>query len=150
MYLNTVTFGHNAFGIKSASYIFFGKTPDSLNIEEAAILVGLLRAPTKYSPILHPDNAIVRRNTVISQIEKYQKRLKRYKRSFSETVRAKNLDGLDDITGYAQRPYNEKLDGLQKLIADGRFLNSGDGGSTIISEGVRGSGSASASARSRT
>jgi penicillin-binding protein 1A len=75
MYLNTVTFGHNAFGIKSAAYIFFGKTPDSLTIDEAAILVGLLRAPTKYSPILHPENALKRRNTVISQIQKYQKQL---------------------------------------------------------------------------
>ncbi len=75
MYLNTVTFGHNAYGIKSASYIFFGKTPDSLNIEEAAVLVGLLRAPTKYSPILHPENSIKRRNTVITQIQKYQKKL---------------------------------------------------------------------------
>ena len=59
--------------------------------------------------------------------------------ALTETVRARNVNGLDDITGYAQRPYNEDLDGVQKLIADGRFLNSGDGGSTIISEGVRGS-----------
>jgi len=75
MYLNTVSFGHNAYGVKSAAYIFFGKTPDSLKIEEAAVLIGLLRAPTAYSPILNPDRALLRRNTVISQIEKYQYRL---------------------------------------------------------------------------
>ncbi len=75
MYLNTVPFGHNAYGINSASYIFFGKSPNSLKLEEAAVLVGLLRAPTKYSPILHPENSIKRRNTVISQIQKYQKEL---------------------------------------------------------------------------
>ena len=65
----------------------------------------------------------------------------RAQKAFSDTVRAKNLDGRDDINGYAQRPYNEDLDGVQKLIADGRFLNSGDGGSRIISEGVRGGSS---------
>jgi len=75
MYLNTVDFGQNAFGIKSAAYTFFGKTPDSLNIQEAAILIGLLKAPTKYSPVLNPNNSIERRNTVFSQIQKYQRTL---------------------------------------------------------------------------
>lgn len=75
MYLNTVTFGHNAFGIKSAAYTFFGKTPDALNLNEASMIVGLLKAPSKYSPIMHPESAIKRRNTVLSQIEKYQKKL---------------------------------------------------------------------------
>lgn len=75
MYLNTVTFGHNAFGIKSAAYTFFGKTPDSLSLTESAIIVGLLKAPSKYSPILNPDNALDRRSTVFSQIQKYQKEL---------------------------------------------------------------------------
>lgn len=56
--------------------------------------------------------------------------------AFADAVRAKNLDGLDDINGYAQRPFDENLDGIQRLIADGRFLNSGSGGSTIISEGI--------------
>ncbi len=77
MYLNTVTFGHNAYGIKSAANTFFGKSPDSLSIDQAAILVGLLKAPTKYSPILNPDNAFRRRNTVYAQIERYQRRLHR-------------------------------------------------------------------------
>ncbi len=75
MYLNTVPFGHNAFGINSAAKIFFNKSPDSLKLEEAAVLVGLLRAPTYYSPILHPENALKRRNTVLTQIQKYQKEL---------------------------------------------------------------------------
>ncbi len=75
MYLNTVTFGHNAFGIKSAAYTFFGKTPDVLTLDEAAILVGLLKAPTYYSPLLNPQNALKRRATVLSQVEKYQEKL---------------------------------------------------------------------------
>ncbi|MEA3452245.1 MAG: biosynthetic peptidoglycan transglycosylase, partial [Bacteroidota bacterium] len=75
MYLNTVSFGHNAFGIKSAAFTFFGKTSDSLSLQDAAVLVGLLKAPTRYSPIMNPNRAFNRRNTVYSQIEKYQKKL---------------------------------------------------------------------------
>lgn len=71
MYLNTVPFGSQAYGIKMASKTFFGKTPDSLKLEEAAILVGLLKAPTRYSPILNPERSKIRRNVVLSQMENY-------------------------------------------------------------------------------
>ncbi|MGZ5242977.1 MAG: transglycosylase domain-containing protein [Bacteroidia bacterium] len=71
MYLNTVDFGANSFGIKTASRTFFSTTPDSLSIPEAAMLVGLLKAPTLYSPIKNPKNALMRRNTVMSQMVKY-------------------------------------------------------------------------------
>lgn len=75
MYLNTVAFGHNAYGIESASKIFFNKAPQDLKIEEASVLVGLLKAPTKYSPKKNPKTSKARRNTVLSQIEKYQDKL---------------------------------------------------------------------------
>ncbi len=75
MYLNTVSFGHNSYGIKSAAKTFFNTTPDSLTLEQAATLVGLLRAPTYYSPVFHPDRNLKRRNAVISQVEKYQDKL---------------------------------------------------------------------------
>jgi len=71
MYLNTVDFGSNSFGIKSAARTFFDKTPDSLNIQESALLVGILKAPTKYSPNRNPENAKKRRNVVLSQMEHY-------------------------------------------------------------------------------
>jgi len=71
MYLNTVSFGMEAYGIQSASGIFFNTTPDSLKLEESAVLVGLLRAPTYYSPVLNPDNSLRRRNLVLSQMQKY-------------------------------------------------------------------------------
>ncbi len=71
MYFNTVDFGSNAFGIKAASQTFFGKLPSELNVEEAAVLVGLLKAPTAYSPALHPDRSQMRRNVVMSQMVKY-------------------------------------------------------------------------------
>ncbi|TAF66660.1 MAG: PBP1A family penicillin-binding protein [Cytophagales bacterium] len=71
MYLNTVEFGSNAYGIQTASKTFFNKHPSQLNIQEAATLVGLLQAPSKYSPISNYNNSIRRRNTVIGQMLKY-------------------------------------------------------------------------------
>ncbi len=71
MYFNTVDFGNQSFGIKSAARTYFDKTPDSLNIEEAALLVGMLKAPTKYSPTQNPDNALRRREVVLKQMEVY-------------------------------------------------------------------------------
>ncbi len=71
MYLNTVEFGSQAFGIKSAARTFFDKSPDSLHLEEAAVLVGLLKAPTWYSPIRNPERSKKRRNVVLGQMYKY-------------------------------------------------------------------------------
>ncbi len=68
MYLNTVAYGSNAFGIKAAAETFFGKQPNELNIQEAAILVGVVNAPTRYSPVRNPQNAIARRNVVIGRL----------------------------------------------------------------------------------
>ncbi|HXA01359.1 MAG TPA: transglycosylase domain-containing protein [Cytophagaceae bacterium] len=71
MYLNTVDFGSNAFGVEVAARTFFDRSPDSLNVNEAAMLVGLLKAPTMFSPVENPSSAIGRRNTVLDQMEKY-------------------------------------------------------------------------------
>lgn len=71
MYLNTVPFGHNAYGIKSAARIFFDTTPDSLKIEQAAVLVGLLKGQSWYSPLSHPERSKLRRNVVFGQMLKY-------------------------------------------------------------------------------
>ena len=71
MYLNTVDFGSNAYGIETAAHTFFDKSPSELTVDEAAVLVGLLKAPTSYSPVLHPDNAMRRRNVVMSQMNSY-------------------------------------------------------------------------------
>jgi penicillin-binding protein 1A len=71
MYLNTVEFGHNAFGIYTASKTFFNKHPSQLNVQESAVLVGLLKAPTAFNPISNPKRSKDRRNTVLEQMEKY-------------------------------------------------------------------------------
>jgi len=70
MYLNTMEYGSNSYGIKSASMTFFSKAPSELNAAESALLVGLVKAPTRYSPVIHPDKALQRRNTVLSRMEK--------------------------------------------------------------------------------
>lgn len=70
MYLNTSEFGSNAYGIKTAARTFFNKAPHELDIQEAAVLVGLFKAPTYYSPVYNPDNSLRRRNTVLSQMVK--------------------------------------------------------------------------------
>jgi penicillin-binding protein 1A len=72
MYLNTVEFGSNAFGIKSASRTFFDKAPADLSFQEAAVLVGLLKAPTYFSPISNPDKSLERRNVVLFQMQRYK------------------------------------------------------------------------------
>ena len=70
MYLNTVEYGSNAYGIKSAAHTFFNKEPDELNVQEAAVLVGVVNAPTRYSPLRNYDNAVARRNLVLSRMAK--------------------------------------------------------------------------------
>jgi penicillin-binding protein 1A len=71
MYLNTVDFGSNAFGIKVAAKTFFNKTPKELLPQESAVLVGVLKAPSYYNPKFNPENSLKRRNTVLTQMEKY-------------------------------------------------------------------------------
>lgn len=73
MYLNQFDFLYNAVGIQSASYVYFYTTPSDLTIGQAAMLVGMLKNPSLYNPIRHPQRALQRRNTVLSQMAKYEK-----------------------------------------------------------------------------
>lgn len=70
MYANTVDFGSNAYGIKTAAKTYFNTSPKDLKIEEAAVLVGMLKATTLYNPISHPENSLKRRNIVLANMEK--------------------------------------------------------------------------------
>jgi penicillin-binding protein 1A len=71
MYLNTNDFGSNAFGINVAAKTFFNKSPKNLTLEESALMVGVLNAPSRFSPVLNPARAKVRRNWVLYQMQKY-------------------------------------------------------------------------------
>lgn len=68
MYANTVDFGSNAFGIKTACKTYFGNTPKELTTDQAAILVGMLKATTYYNPKINPKNSLRRRNTVLGNM----------------------------------------------------------------------------------
>ncbi|WP_317198168.1 penicillin-binding protein 1A [Hymenobacter terricola] len=70
MYLNTVEYGSNSFGINTATKTFFNKKPKELSTPEAATLVGIVNAPGRFSPVLHPVRSKMRRNWVLRQMAK--------------------------------------------------------------------------------
>ena len=72
MYLNTTEFSSNAYGIKVAAETYFDTTTDSLNILQSAVLVGMLQNPSYYNPQRHPENALRKRNEVLSKLFKHQ------------------------------------------------------------------------------
>lgn len=71
MYLNTVDFGSNAFGIRTAAQTYYSTTPDRLTADQCAVLVGMLKATTTYSPRLNPDRSRERRNVVLGNMMKH-------------------------------------------------------------------------------
>lgn len=71
MYLNTVSFGNNTYGIKTAARIYFNKQAGELTVPESAVLVGMLKATTSYNPVKNPEKSKARRNVVLSQMNKY-------------------------------------------------------------------------------
>ncbi len=70
MYLNTVDFGNHAYGIKSAARVYYNTTPDKLTLPQAAVLIGMQRGITRYSPTRNPERSKERRNTVMALMVK--------------------------------------------------------------------------------
>ena len=68
MYLNTVPWGHNAFGIEAAAQTYFDKPAEDLNVEESAVLVAMLAGTTRFDPVRNPDRALARRNLVLNEM----------------------------------------------------------------------------------
>ena len=68
LYLNQVYFGSGAYGVESAARLFFGKTVKSLNLAECALIAGLPKSPSRYSPLVNVDLALKRRNVVLKQM----------------------------------------------------------------------------------
>ena len=71
MYLNKFDFLYNAIGIRSAAKVYFNTTPDSLNLQQSAVLVGMLKNSALFNPVRNYDLMLERRNVVISQMAKY-------------------------------------------------------------------------------
>ncbi len=72
LYLNTVSFGGNAFGLEAAAQRFFSISAKDLTIEQGALLIGMLKATHGYNPRIYPEKALVRRNVVLAQLQKYK------------------------------------------------------------------------------
>lgn len=125
LYLNAVPFGNNIYGIRNAARSFFQKEPDRLNVEEAALLVGMLKGNSIYNPVRNPKAALERRNIVLSQMEVNKKITP------AEAARLKalpiklNYKKLDENTGYA--PYfREVLKGeIKEALKDVEKPNGG-------------------------
>ncbi len=71
MYLNTVSFSENTYGIKVASQRFFGVQPDSLSAVQSAVLVAMLKATTTYNPVSNPEQSLERRNLVLQLMQQH-------------------------------------------------------------------------------
>ncbi|WP_258098430.1 penicillin-binding protein 1A [Marinoscillum pacificum] len=135
LYLNTVSFGEDVYGIEAASIRYFNKKPIQLEVQESAVLVGILKATTAYNPRLYPEQAKTRRNTVLSQMAKYdyldQERLDsltampielQYRRLTNERgtapyFKAKIRPMIDSLIATLEKPdgepYNIETDGLK-------------------------------------
>lgn len=135
LYFNTVSFGEDTYGIETATERFFSKEASEVNIEEAAVLIGMLKAPSNYNPRINPERSAERRNVVLSQMEKYdyitseeyEKALKTeieldYRRLsdnegmaayFKEHIRRQLEEWLKDQKNEKDEPYNLYTDGLK-------------------------------------
>lgn len=119
LYLNAVPFGENIYGIRNASRTFFQKEPDRLTVDEAAVLIGMLKANTRYNPIKNPTQSRERRNVVLTQMFKNG-----FITSDAELARLKalhiktNYRKLDENTGYA--PYFREMlkDEIKDVLKD--------------------------------
>ena len=107
LYLNAVPFGNNIYGIRNASRTFFQKEPDRLNIEEAALLIGMLKGNSIYNPVRNPKAALDRRNVVIGQMEVNNKITAEQAAQLKATPIQLNYKKMDENTGYA--PYFREI-----------------------------------------
>ncbi len=102
MYLNKAPFIYDAFGIKSAAATFFGTSADSLTIEQAATLVGMLKNPSLFNPVRRPEMVIVRRNVVLGQMFKARHITHIEFDSLKQLPLGLNFKRTDHIHGLAQ------------------------------------------------
>lgn len=117
-YFNTVDFGSNAFGLKTAARIFFNKAPDSLNVQEGAVLVGLQKATTSYNPLRNPDRSKERRNIVIGQMAKYKFLTKTQADSISALPLKTDFTPENAYAGPASYLKNAVLEFVKKWSSD--------------------------------
>lgn len=101
LYLNTVPFSENTYGIKVAAYHFFGNSPADLNVNQAAILVAMLKATSVYNPVSQPEKSFERRNLVLHQMAKYKYLSRPLADSLSQQPLCLNYSPLNNNEGLA-------------------------------------------------
>lgn len=114
LYLNSVPFGENIYGIGVAAERFFSKTPSAITIPEAAVLVGILKANNVFNPRLHPDKSMDRRNTVIDQMVKE----KFLTSAEGERYKAEPLNLRYSLITYNQGPAPYFLEYIRPALTD--------------------------------
>jgi penicillin-binding protein 1A len=118
-YLNTVAFGDNVYGIRNAARTFFQKEPDRLELNEAAVLIGMLKANTTYNPRRNPKAALDRRNTVLDQMVRNSfltaAEAEKWKRQPIQ-LNYKKLDASSGIAPYFRE--NVVKDEVRKLLKE--------------------------------
>lgn len=125
LYLNAVPFGDNVYGIRNAARTFFQKEPDRLNVEEAAVLIGMLKANYTYNPRRNPVQAKERRNVVLNQMVINKKLDTKEAEKLKVQPIKLNYRKLDENTGYA--PYFREIlkSEIKEALKDVRKLNGG-------------------------
>ncbi len=128
-YFNTVDYGSNSFGLKTAARTFFNKVPDSLNVQEGAVLVGLQKATTAYNPLRNPKRSETRRNVVLSQMAKYK---------FLTQKQADSISTLPLVTDYTPEDPNAETASYLKLAVQDFVKKWGDeNGYDLYTDGLR-------------
>ena len=131
LYLNAVPYGNNIYGIRNASLTFFQKEPDRLKVEEAAMLIGMLKGNTLYNPIRNPKASLDRRNVVLNQMVKNG----RLEEAVATKLKAQpivlNYKRSDENTGYAVIGARGTGQGLYLSFSD-RFKQSVNGGPFVF------------------
>ena len=133
MYINTVDFGSNAYGLRTAANTYFGTTPDKLKVEECAVLVGLLKATTTYNPHSNYEKSLSRRNTVLYNLYTHGDLTRREYDSISSLP--------IDISKYkVEKVYDGSAPYLRQEIArflSEKFKEHGLGSVDLYSDGLR-------------
>ena len=128
-YFNTVDFGSNAFGLKTAARTFFNKDTDSLNVQEGAVLVGLQKATTYYNPLKNPKHSRDRRNVVLKQMAKYD---------FLSQRQADSISAMPLETEYTpENPYSGPASYLKNAVQDYVKKWGEENGYDLYTDGLR-------------
>lgn len=121
MYANTVDFGNNAYGIKTAAKTYFNTTPKELTTEQIATLVGMLKATTYYNPIANPKNSLGRRNTVLYNMLTHNKLEQEEYDSLSQTPIKLDVHMEENYDGQAQYFRQYVADYLKDWAKDNHY-----------------------------